>query len=75
MKKNFSYINKNIKRKFYSIFILLLVFLTIFLYINLKTINIDIFYTSDIYGNILTTTSNHKVFGLISLPYILDKYD
>jgi 2',3'-cyclic-nucleotide 2'-phosphodiesterase (5'-nucleotidase family) len=72
------YINnhiKNIRKKFYPIFVILIIFLTIFLYFGFKTEEIYVFYTSDIKGNICKKTTDGKVFGLITLPYILQGYD
>lgn len=70
--KNKSYLKIN--RRFYVLIILFTLFFANYIYLNKKTVNISIIYTSDIKGNIFSIDKNNQVHGLVALPYILKQY-
>ena len=63
-----------INKRFYVLIILFTLFIVNYFYLNKKTVNISIIYTSDIKGNILSMDSENQIYGLVVLPYLLKKY-
>jgi 2',3'-cyclic-nucleotide 2'-phosphodiesterase (5'-nucleotidase family) len=63
-----------INKRFYVLIILFTLVFANYIYLNKKTVNISILYTSDIQGNIFSIDNNNQVYGLLALPYFLKQY-
>ncbi len=59
-----------IYKKFYGIIILLALFVGYYVYLDIKAVDIPIFFTSDAKGNMFDLEGD-QISGLISLPYLL----